>query len=332
VGLLDPLYYLVSWILVTVHSMWSTFLDPASGWTWGLSIVILVVIMRIVLIPLFVKQIKAQRNMQLLSPQIKELQKRHKDDRERQSQEIMKLYRQSGTNPLSGCLPILLQAPFFFALFHVLQHVVAKNNPQYAMDDPALVEQAQRAKIFGAPIASTFLMSPDDVIGLGGDPTATKIVTVVMIILMSATTFLTQRQIMLKNIPNLDSNPFAQQQKILLYVFPVVFAVSGVNFPIGVLLYWLTTNLWTMGQQFYVIRNNPSPGTKAYEAWEARKKAKAAKKAEKTASAAAGGAVDASSAGDGKAQAEVPPPPRPAQRVQPKRQPRSKRSKPPAKR
>ena len=322
-GLLDPLYYLVSWILVTVHSMWSTFLDPASGWTWGLSIVVLVVIMRIVLIPLFVKQIKAQRNMQLLSPQIKEIQKKHKDDRERQSQEVMKLYRQSGTNPLSGCLPILLQAPFFFALFHVLQHVVAKNNPQYALDDPVLVEQAQKAKIFGAPIASTFLMSPSDVIALGGNPTATKFVTVIMIILMSATTFLTQRQIMLKNVPNLDNNPFAQQQKILLYVFPLVFAVSGVNFPVGVLLYWLTTNLWTMGQQFYVIRNNPSPGTKAYDAWEARKKAKAAKKAAR----ASGG-----DGGDG-ADAEPPPQERPAQqRVQPKRQPRSKRSKPPAKR
>jgi YidC/Oxa1 family membrane protein insertase len=311
--------------------MWSTFLDPASGWTWGLSIVVLVVIMRIALIPLFVKQIKAQRNMQLLSPQIKEIQKRHKDDRERQSQEIMKLYRQSGTNPLSGCLPILLQAPFFFALFHVLNHVVAKNNPQYAMDDPALVEQAQRAKIFGAPIASTFLMSPDDVLRLGGDPTATKIVAIVMIILMSASTFLTQRQIMLKNIPNLDSNPYAQQQKILLYVFPLVFAVSGVNFPIGVLLYWLTTNLWTMGQQFYVIRNNPAPGTKAYEAWEARKKEKAAKKS----GGVGAGAVNPVS--DGKAsnnaQGAEPPPPRPGQqRVQPKRQSRSKRSKPPAKR
>lgn len=323
-GLLDPLYYLVSWILVKVHAMWSSFLPDDSGWAWGLSIVVLVVIMRIILIPLFVKQIKAQRNMQLLSPQIKEIQKKYKDDRERQSQEIMKLYRQSGTNPLSGCLPILLQAPFFFALFHVLQHVVAKGNPQYALDSETLVNQAQHAKIFGAPIASTFLMSSSDVIGLGGNPTATKILTVIMIVLMSATTFMTQRQIMLKNVPNLDSNPFAQQQKILLYVFPFVFAVSGVNFPVGVLIYWLTTNLWTMGQQFYVIRNNPSPGTKAYEAWEARKKAKEAKEAKKVG--------EALPTPDGQGP-EEPPTQRGGQaRSQPKRQPRSKRSKPPAKR
>ena len=95
---------------------------------------------------------------------------------------------------------------------------------------------------------------------------------------MSATTFLTQKQLMSKNMPaDAMNNPFAQQQKILLYVFPLVFAVSGVNFPIGVLLYWLTTNLWSMGQQFYVIRRNPAPGSPAAEALERRKAAKAAR-------------------------------------------------------
>jgi YidC/Oxa1 family membrane protein insertase len=100
-----------------------------------------------------------------------------------------------------------------------------------------------------------------------------KIVTVILIILMSATTFTTQRQLMMKGMPaaSLENNPMVQQQKILLYVFPIIFAVSGVNFPVGVLLYWLTTNLWTMGQQFYVIRNNPTPGSPSYEEWEARK-------------------------------------------------------------
>jgi YidC/Oxa1 family membrane protein insertase len=73
-------------------------------------------------------------------------------------------------------------------------------------------------------------------------------------------------------------NPMVQQQKILLYVFPLIFAVTGINFPVGVLIYWLTTNLWSMGQQFYVIRNNPQPDTPAYAAWEAREAAKRAKK------------------------------------------------------
>jgi YidC/Oxa1 family membrane protein insertase len=84
---------------------------------------------------------------------------------------------------------------------------------------------------------------------------------------MSATTFTTQRQLMVKGMPKMDSsnNMMAQQQKIMLYVFPVIFAVSGVNFPIGVLIYWSTTNLWTFGQQYYVIKRNPTPGSPAYE-------------------------------------------------------------------
>jgi YidC/Oxa1 family membrane protein insertase len=130
-------------------------------------------------------------------------------------------------------------------------------------------EQAADATIFGAPISDKFL---------GADDLTTQIVTLVLIVLMSATTFLTQKQLMSKNMPaDAMNNPFAQQQKILLYAFPVIFAVTGVNFPIGVLLYWLTTNLWSMGQQFYVIRRNPAPGSPAFEALERRRAAKAAK-------------------------------------------------------
>ena len=96
---------------------------------------------------------------------------------------------------------------------------------------------------------------------------------------MTATTFLTQRQLMSKNMPaDALSGPYAQQQKMLLYVLPVVFAVGGIAFPIGVLFYWTTSNLWTMGQQFYVIRNNPAPGTPAAAAKEDRDRAKAARK------------------------------------------------------
>ena len=111
------------------------------------------------------------------------------------------------------------------------------------------------------------------------DITSVKIVTVILIVAMSATTFTTQRQLMIKGMPasSLENNPMVQQQKILLYVFPIIFAVSGINFPVGVLIYWLTTNLWTMGQQFYVIKRNPTPGSPAYEEWERKQAAKAKK-------------------------------------------------------
>jgi len=269
---LNPLVWLetlVSWVLVSFHSLTSTVFAPDGGWAWGLAIVLLVILIRILLIPLFVKQIKSQRNLQIIQPQVKEIQKKYAGDRERQSQELMKLYKDTGTNPLSSCLPILAQAPIFYALFVVLQGI-AMSQPKGVLTDE-LVESARNASILGAPIYGTFMNRAET-----ANPTATFWVTLVLIFLMTLTSFLTQRQLIVKNTA--ADNPMVQQQKILLYVFPVIFAVTGVNFPIGVLLYWFTTNLWTMGQQFYVIRNNPQPDTPAWDALEARKAAKQAKK------------------------------------------------------
>jgi YidC/Oxa1 family membrane protein insertase len=279
--ILDWLKDGVSWILVMFHQLLSAIgMNPDSGWTWTFSIVGLVVVIRILLIPLFVKQIKAQRGLQLIQPQMKEIQKKYAGDKERQSQEMMKLYRETGTNPLSSCLPIILQAPIFFALFGVLQSI-AMYNP----DDPTytaqgvfrwdqysdLLASAHDASIFGVPLYATF-MNADET----PNPINTRILAIVMIVLMTATTFFTQRQLIVKN--SAPDNPMVRQQKILLYVFPLIFAVSGINFPIGVLTYWFTTNLWSMGQQFWVIRNNPQPGTPAFEAREQRRAAKAAAK------------------------------------------------------
>jgi YidC/Oxa1 family membrane protein insertase len=271
--ILDWLRTGVSWVLVQFHQLLSTFMNPASGWTWALSIVGLVLVIRILLIPLFVKQIKAQRGLQIIQPQMKEIQKKYAGDRERQSQEMMKLYKETGTNPLASCLPILLQAPIFFALFSVLQGIAMKvpegvfNWPQYEY----LLDIAHDASIFGVPLYATFWNADES-----PNPINTRILAFILIILMSATTFLTQRQLIVKNTA--PDNPMVRQQKILLYVFPIVFAVGGVNFPIGVLIYWFTTNLWSMGQQFWVIRNNPQPGTPAYEAKEKRKAEKLARK------------------------------------------------------
>jgi len=269
---LNPLVWLetlVSWVLVNFHSLTSMAFPADSGWAWGLAIVMLVILIRIILIPLFVKQIKSQRNLQIIQPQVKEIQKKYAGDRERQSQELMKLYKETGTNPLSSCLPILAQAPIFYALFVVLQGI-AMSQPKGVLTDE-LVESARNATILGAPIYGTFMNRAET-----ANPTATLWVTLLLIFLMTLTSFLTQRQLIVKNTA--PDNPMVQQQKILLYVFPIIFAVTGINFPIGVLLYWFTTNLWTMGQQFYVIRNSPQPGTPAFDALEARKAAKKSKK------------------------------------------------------
>lgn len=259
----------VSWVLIAFHSMLSVVFAPDSGVTWALAIVGLVITIRLALVPLFVKQIRSQRNMQIIQPKIKEIQKKYAGDRERQSQEMMKLYRETGTNPMASCLPLLAQAPIFYALFKTLQGI-SLNEPVGLMTTE-LVAQARAASIFGAPLHGTFTHA-----GETDSPTLTLIVTVILIIVMTATTFTTQRQMIIKN--SAPDNPMVQQQKILLYVFPFIFAVTGVNFPVGVLLYWCVSNAWTFGQQAYVIRNSPQPGTPAEAALAARKAAKAAKR------------------------------------------------------
>lgn len=303
--ILNPLEVAVSWILVQAHALLSLILMPNAGNTWALSIVALVIVMRILLIPLFVKQIKAQRNLQLIQPQLKEIQVKYAGDREKQSQELMKLYSETGTNPFSSCLPILAQAPIFFALYTVLQGI-AKPFAEgvFTWDQyKDLLLVAHEARVFDIPLYATFLNADET-----PNPGSTRVFAVIMVILMTVTMFITQRQLIVKNIA--ADNPIVQQQKILLYVFPLLFAVGGVGFPIGVLVYWLTTNLWSMGQQFYVIRNNPSPGSPAYAAWEERNKKKQIKK----------GLISPESETETTDESEP-------QRVQPKRKPRSKRKK-----
>jgi len=272
-GLLKPIMIAVAWIMVQFHSLLSAIgLDPESGAAWGLSIVGLVIVIRILLIPLFFKQIKASRGMQLIQPEMQAIQKKYKGktdpaSREAMSRETMELYRRHGTNPFASCLPILLQSPIFFALFRVLielPRIAAGTYPQIGPMTPELAAQAENATIFGAPLSGTFMKADGN--------WHIQVVTVILIIAMSATTFLTQRQLTMKNMPPAAlQGPMAQQQKVLLYVLPLIFAFSGVNFPIGVLIYWTTTNLWSMGQQFYTIRRMPAPGSQAEAAMKARK-------------------------------------------------------------
>ncbi|MFF1304457.1 membrane protein insertase YidC [Streptomyces sp. NPDC058307] len=255
----------VSWVIVQFHTVYGKIFGPDTGWAWGLSIVSLVILIRICLIPLFVKQIKSTRAMQTLQPEMKKIQERYKNDKQRQSEEMMKLYKETGTNPLSSCLPILAQSPFFFALYHVLNGIATGDTIGVIND--SLLASARKAHIFGAPLAAKFKDGSATVHALGATVTDVRVVTAVMIVMMSASQFYTQRQLMTKNVDTTVKTPFMQQQKMLMYVFPVMFAVFGINFPVGVLVYWLTTNVWTMGQQMYVIRNNPTPGSKAQAAY-----------------------------------------------------------------
>jgi YidC/Oxa1 family membrane protein insertase len=314
-------------------------LGEDSDWAWALSIVGLTVVIRVLLIPLFVKQIKTSRNMAMLQPKVKDLQKKYGHDRERLAQETMKLYKDTGTNPLASCMPLLLQAPIFFALFRTLDDAANGKEPKGIMTEED-VEALANATIFGSKISDSFLRA---------DSLHVQILTIALVIIMTITTFTTQRQLMRKNMPEAAlSGPYASQQKLLLYILPLVFAVGGIAFPVGVLLYWTTSNIWTMGQQFYVIRNNPAPGTPAEKAKEERDARKAARhhKAPTDPAASNGTAPSAPPAakpgrkrgsgssvakpgpeaeGTNPGSASVPPP---KSRNQPKKVPRSKRRTP----
>ncbi|MBO3143884.1 membrane protein insertase YidC [Dermatophilus congolensis] len=271
--LMLPLEWFVEWVLVAFHSLFSWVGMPAeSGWTWALSIGGLVIVIRVLLMPLFFKQIQSSRRLQLIQPEMQKIQAKYKgktdpESRQRMSEETMDLYRRTGTNPFASCLPILVQMPFFFALFSVLNNLgrVAYGQRLSAGPlNPQLAGQADASTLFGAPLSATFMTSHS---------IEAKILTIVLILLMSATTFITQHQLTMKNMPaSALDNPMARQQKVMLYVFPLIFAVTGVNFPVGVLIYWFTTNVWSMGQQFWVIRRMPTPGSEAEKAFQERRR------------------------------------------------------------
>lgn len=267
--IMSPLYWAVSAVLVAFHSFFSLFLAPSSGVTWALSIILLTMMIRTLLIPLFVKQINSSRNMQLLGPKQRALQEKYGHDRERLGQETMKLYKDEGVNPMASCLPLLLQMPIFLSLFWVLNNAARGQAMGIFTDRPELMESLQHATLFGAEISGTFLPIPETGIG------PTQILTAVLVIAMTAVLFVTQLQLMRKNMPpEALTGPMAQQQKMMLYLFPFMYLFMGVNIPIGVLIYWLTTNIWNMVQQYILIHNNPAPGTPAYVDWEERMRAK----------------------------------------------------------
>ena len=267
-ALMQPLYWAVSGLIVFFHWLFTPLLGADSGWTWTLSIVMLTVTIRTILIPLFVKQINSARDMQMLSGKQAELQKKFGHDRERLGQETMKLYKEEGVNPMASCLPLLLQMPIFISLFRVLEGVASGHvRGHFFKVNPHLVDSLNNATIFGARLSDrTF---PFETFG------STQVLGVILVVLMVGIFFVTQLQLTRKNLPpESQTGQAAQMQKMMLYFFPVVYAMSSAVLPIGVLIYWLTSNLWTMGQQGLLIRNNPAPNTPAFIDWEERMLAK----------------------------------------------------------
>ena len=266
--MLDWLYTAISFVWEAWHALWATVLgQPApgsglDGLAWALGIVFLVVSIRVLLFPLFVKQIKSQRAMQELQPEIAKLRKQYGSDRQGMSQAMMALQKERGVNPLAGCLPILPQIPVFISLFHVLRRLSPTAQGLYGWDD-ALTHQAAIAKLFGAPISASFNMSGSketEILKIASYANI-RVVAMVLIAVMCVTTFMTQKQIAKRSGP--VEGQAATVQKVMLYGVPLSLLVSGFIFPIGVLIYWVTNNAWTFGQQYFILKKMPPPGSPA---------------------------------------------------------------------
>lgn len=319
-GLLMPLKVAEAWVMVTIHKLLVAIgMSDGPGPAWVLSIVGLTVAVRVLIMPLFVKQIRSSRGMQAMQPELRALQNKYKGKKdpasqERMREEMMALYRKHGTNPLSSCLPMLIQIPIFFALFRVLARLQEVANSAGSAHPvkigpltPALAADVQSSSLLGAPLSSSFMNS--------GSATV-KIVTMVLIVLMTATQFYTMHQLTMKNMPKSvteSDNPAMRSQRMMMYGMPLIFFITGPQFQVGVLIYWLVSNVWTMGQQWWTIRNMPAVGSEAYKKRQERRRRKGLPPDdEKKPAAAAGSEDEAASSG-------------PGQRVQPVRNNRKKK-------
>jgi YidC/Oxa1 family membrane protein insertase len=253
VAILNPLNDLVAWVIMRIHSVLGSMFGPASGWAWGLSIVILVMLIRLCLVPLFVKQVHAQRKMAQHAPQLQELRKKYKNDKQRLNEETMKFYKENGVNPLAGCLPMIPQMIVFFSLFSVLRFI-ADWKPgaplKYGFTEPVVVS-AKATTIFGVHLDDKLLFAHP------APSLHVAIVILLTVIVSATTTFMTVRQSAKRGLmqTNMDpDNPMAQSQKFMQYIVPF-FSLTGLYWQYGLVLYWVATNLWTLGQQYFMFRN-----------------------------------------------------------------------------
>jgi YidC/Oxa1 family membrane protein insertase len=265
VSILNPLFEAVAWVIMRIHAALSVPFGASSGWAWGLSIVLLVMLMRLIMVPLFVKQVRSQRKMQSHMPQLQEIRKRYKSDKQRLNEETMKFYKENGINPLGGCLPLVAQLPVFWALFNVLRAIAdwqPGQVPKYGLTVP-VVQSAKDARIFGASLADKFLFP------LPHQTLESRLVILAFVLVSAATTYLTMRQSqkrgMMQQGPVDPDNPAANMQKYMMYIAPF-FALSGLYWQFGLVIYWVTTNVWTLGQQHVLFRNLPIVGSATVDA------------------------------------------------------------------
>jgi YidC/Oxa1 family membrane protein insertase len=242
---MSAVYTAISAVLLFWHAVFQSVL-PGADWSWVLGIVLLVLTVRVVLLPVVIRQVKAQRATQALQPRIKELVARGASQ-----QELVALYQSEKVNPLAAFLPFLVQIPVFIGLLHVLRHIrPGSSSPTLYGWTLTQFESASHAKLLGAPIAATFT----DHLGAAG--LTVQLVTAALVLIMITTTYLSTRQSILRTGRAPDTTTL-WVQRLMLYGLPASLLISGLIFPIGVIVYWVTQNLFGLAQQAWLLRRYP---------------------------------------------------------------------------
>jgi YidC/Oxa1 family membrane protein insertase len=253
---LNFIYYPVSAILWFWHKAFGYLLGPGNGFAWALAVVFLVFTLRAVLFKPFVSQVRSMRKMQEFAPEIQKLKKKYGDDRQKMGAEMQKLQSEHGVNPLGGCLPVLVQIPVFIGLFHVLRsfnrlNLSPEQNRQTGnyVFSAVDVQSFLDAHLFGVPL-SAFITEPTELLTRYGDVSRWQ--TIVAGVLTHLTA---KHSVERQNPAQIAANPQAAiMNKLMVYLFPVGVVAGGPFFPLAILLYWLSNNLWTLAQQRVVYQ------------------------------------------------------------------------------
>ncbi|GGM77876.1 membrane protein insertase YidC [Longimycelium tulufanense] len=250
--MLNFIYYPVSAIMWFWHKVFGFVLGPSNGFAWALSVVFLVFTLRALLFKPFVHQVRSMRKMQEFAPQIKKLQEKYGSDRQKLAQEMQKLQSEHGVNPLGGCLPALVQIPVFIGLFHVLREFQPWKGENYVFGRSEIVS-FNDATIFGAKLSTFMTMPAKELADFGVERMDVIFVAIPLMIIASFATHFTARHSVARQTEAAASNPqTAIMNKVTLYLFPIGVLAGGPFFPIAILLYWLSNNIWTLGQQYVV--------------------------------------------------------------------------------
>ena len=271
-AILHPFAWAISYVWVWIHDLLVLLgMSSGSGMAWVLSIVLLTILVRIAIIPLFLKQIRSSRAMQAIQPEMRKIQEKYKGkkdqvSRQKMMEETQALQRKHKVSPFASCLPMLVQMPVLFGMYRAIIAVSSISAGTYTYRGEAtdhlgpltasVSEEIVNSTVFGVPLSHTLRES-------FSQPSVVA-VFVAAIVLMVGLQFFSMRLSFSRNMPDMGDNPMAQSQRSMMYVMPLMFIFSGAFFQMGVVIYTVTASFWALGQSLWTIKVMPTPGSPAY--------------------------------------------------------------------